>query len=66
MKSRNFNLTLASLRTMQSEKLVAMRGDVEKALSEKRVEIERCLSEIDDLVPRVARTSAADNRETLH
>jgi hypothetical protein len=66
MKSRNLNLTLASLRTMQSEKLVAMRGDVEKALSEKRVEIERCLSEIDGLIPRVTRASAADNRETLH
>jgi hypothetical protein len=66
MKSRNLNLTLASLRTMQSEKLVAMRGAVEKALSEKRVEIERCLSEIDGLIPRVARASAADNRETLH
>ena len=66
MKSRNSKLTLASLRSMQSERLVAIRVDVEKALSEKRKEIERCLSEIDGLVPRITRASAAGDRETLH
>ena len=61
MNSRDLKLTLDSLRAMNLEALVALREDVEKALSERRVAIERSLLEIDGLIPRTIPT-----RVTLH
>jgi hypothetical protein len=68
MKSRDLKLTFESLRNMGSDTLVAMRGDIETILSEKRAEIERCLLQIEREIPRTApvRGSTAGNGVTRH